>query len=477
VIFVSALMPQEMEQRITNSGHEIVRIPASNELQKQGADWHETPLSNQGQLEDGEATNEALGTIDWLVVDHYLLDQRWTGGRYYNPKALVIDDLANRHYGCTLLVDQTLGRLASDYRDLVPAAARVLAGSAYALIRPEFQRERERALQRRREDRPARCVLVSMGTTDPDGITTQIVRSVLENAPECAVDVVLATGAQSLPIVEELARRHPEVTIHVDSHHMARLMLDAYIAIGAAGTTSWERCCLGLPTIALVLAENQRPSAAALAKAGAVISVERAEDVGLALRQLLDQPHRLSQMSAAAFPITDGQGAARVASAIFGDRARYSDTIALRPATHADMELLWLWRNDPVTRAQSRNTEPISWKSHVRWVSGALVDPARKILIGECGGTPVGNVAFHQVDGATDVSIVVAPADRGCGVGRVMLSAACAEMTGDIYAAVRIGNDASRRLFESCGFERVESSEPGFLRYLRGSVRRQRKQA
>jgi RimJ/RimL family protein N-acetyltransferase len=265
--------------------------------------------------------------------------------------------------------------------------------------------------------------------------------------------------------------------MHVDPGEMARLMRDADLSIGAGGTTSWERCCLGLPSIALILAENQRASATALTEAGAVIAVEQVEDVGPVLRKLLEQPDRLSQMSAAAFAITDGRGAERVASVILGREAIGTDAVRLRPATERDIELLWLWRNDPVTRSQSRNTDPISWKAHLRWVRSALGDPGRKILIGERDSNPVGNVGFHRVDGDMEVSIVVAPGERGKGVGRAMLSTACADMPGDLYAAVRTGNEASRRLFESCGFEPVESSEAGFARYLRRGEQRPRKQA
>ncbi len=478
VNFVTAAMPEWLCDRIESSGHEVIRIALLPDLQREGGDWHEPPLVQEDQAADAEATGAAAGQVDWLIVDHYLLDARWhSAARSFARNVLVIDDLANRQHDCDLLLDQTFRRKAADYAELVPPTARVLAGSNYALLRPEFEQERRAALDRRKGEADIERVLVSIGTSDLGGSTLEIVDQLLATAPQCEIDVVLGADAPSLQQVRELAEREGKLSMHVDTGEMARLMRDADLAIGAAGTTSWERCCLGLPAIALVLAENQRASAAALAEAGAVIAVERVENVGSALRQLLDHPGRLPQMNAAAFPIVDGRGAERVASAIFGDDAQRSNIVELRPAAEADMELLWLWRNDPHTRAQSRNTDSISWKSHVRWVTRALVDPSRKILIGERDGTPLGNVGFHQVNGETEVSIVVAPAERGNGVGRSMLSAACAEMPGNVYAAVRIGNEASRHLFESCGFTPVESTEPGFVRYGRRGEQRRRKQA
>ncbi|MFL6763144.1 MAG: UDP-2,4-diacetamido-2,4,6-trideoxy-beta-L-altropyranose hydrolase [Sphingomicrobium sp.] len=479
VSFVTAAMPEWLYDRIESCGHKVVRIAPLPSLRREGGDWHEPPLVQEDQAADAAASGAACGNVDWLIVDHYLLDARWhSAARSFARNVLVIDDLANRQYDCDLLLDQTFGRNAADYAELVPATARVLAGSNHALLRPEFEQERRAALDRRKAEPDIERVLVSIGTADLGGSTLKIIDQLLAVAPQCEIGVVLGPDASSLQHVRQLTERNGKLRLHVDTGEMARLMRDADLAIGAAGTTSWERCCLGLPTIALVLAENQRASATALAAAGAVIALERMEDVGPAIRQLLDHSECLPQMSAAAFPIVDGQGAERVASTIFGDEARQSKIVELRSATEADMELLWLWRNDPVTRAQSRNTDPISWKSHVCWVTGALADPSRKILIGERGGIPLGNVGLHQVNGETEVSIVVTPNERGTGVGAAMLRAACAANSAqDVFAAVRAGNEASRRLFESCGFTPVESSEPGFMRYVRRGEHRHRKQA
>jgi UDP-2,4-diacetamido-2,4,6-trideoxy-beta-L-altropyranose hydrolase len=479
VTFVTAAMSNALGERIEASGHRLVRISRFPDVQRERSDWHEPPLDAKDQAKEAAETAAAIAMADWVIVDHYLLDARWHSAvRSSARNVLVVDDLANRPCDCDLLLDQTFGRSPADYADLIPASARVLAGSNYALLRPEFERERGAALDRRKEESGTNRILISIGTTDIGGSTSKIIDQVLAEAAPCEINIVLGPNASSLEHVRQLAEQNSNIRLHVDTAQMARLMRDADLAIGAAGTTSWERCCLGLPTIALILAENQRPSAAALAKAGAVVAVERVEDIGPALHELLGHPARLQQMSAAGFPIVDGRGAERVASAIFGDEASRSDTIELRPATDADMERIWLWRNDPVTRAQSRNTDPVSWKSHVRWVTAAVSDPARKILIAERGGAPVGNVGFHRVNGDTEVSIVVAAAERGTGVGRAMLSAACAENPArDVYAAIRTDNETSRRLFESCGFEPVESTEPGFVRYLRRGEDRRRKQA
>jgi UDP-2,4-diacetamido-2,4,6-trideoxy-beta-L-altropyranose hydrolase len=479
VTFVTAAMPEALRQRITSAGHRLVDRPALLDLDRTGRNWHEPPLGGEVQIEDVTATEAGVGSVEWMIVDHYLLDARWhSAARRFADKLLVIDDLANRTYQCDLLLDQTFGRSALDYRQLVPPEAKVLAGSRYALLRSEFAIERPAALERRQTAGPIRQILVSVGTTDPGGVSARIVEDVLRIA-DCAVDVVLGPLASRRDRLRGLAEKHPNLTLHVNSSSMSKLMRDADLAIGAAGATSWERCCLGLPAVTLVLAENQHAGAIALAEAGAALALERADGIGASVEQLIGDPDRLARMSAAAFAIVDGLGTDRVVGAMLGQVKSRAGEIRLRPAKTADAEPLWLWRNDPDTRRYSRSTEPIAWQDHLRWLSFTDSDPSRRILIAECGAEAAGTVRFDPAaGGGEEISITVAPEQRGTGVGAAMLKAACAQArTQRIYASVREGNEASRRLFESCGFKPVESAERGFLRYALFLEQRRRKQA
>lgn len=308
VAFVSAAMSDALVDRIRASGHGVELIPPSPDMQREGERWEEPPLSDEAQLMDSRATADAVGEADWMVVDHYLLDAIWhSAARAFTDRILVIDDLANRPYDCDVLLDQTFSRSAEDYRKLVPTDAKILAGASYALLRPEFARERPAALDRRKEGGPIRRILVSMGTADPGGITARIVEECLAAEPQCAVDAVLGPQATSLDQVRNLAESHSTVTVHVDSKRMAELMRDADLAIGAAGSTSWERCCLGLPAIAFAVADNQRLGAENLERAGAVVLARSPDDIRSLLRRLEDEHLRLSMIASAA-AITDGRG-------------------------------------------------------------------------------------------------------------------------------------------------------------------------
>jgi UDP-2,4-diacetamido-2,4,6-trideoxy-beta-L-altropyranose hydrolase len=313
VTFVAATMPDALAERISSAGHALERIPASPEMRREGERWEEPPLGIEAQLADAKATGTAIGEADWVVADHYLLDARWhSAARGFGGQILVIDDLANRPCGCDIRLDQSFGRSPDDYRALVPDGAKILAGTTYALLRPEFARERPEALERRQAGGPVRRIFVSMGTADPGGITARIVEQVLASAPHCAMDVVLGPQATGLDPVRALAADHRAIAVHVDSERMAELMRDADLAIGAAGSTSWERCCLGLPTILFVMAENQRNGAMALDEGGVAVALGDEGELAKSLGQLLASPELRLRMSERAMQVTDGLGTQRV---------------------------------------------------------------------------------------------------------------------------------------------------------------------
>ncbi|MBB1472237.1 UDP-2,4-diacetamido-2,4,6-trideoxy-beta-L-altropyranose hydrolase [Luteimonas sp. MC1782] len=270
------------------------------------------------QAQDAEACVRILAAQrpDWLIVDHYALDARWerTLAPHYQ-KLMAIDDLADRPHACDLLLDQTFGREATDYRSLVPAACHLLCGSQYALLRPEFAALRPYSLLRRA--RPAlREVLITMGGVDKYDATGQVLQALSTSPPlpaECRITVVMGATGPWLTKVQSQAQDMPWPTrVLVGVSDMAQLMADSDLAIGAAGATSWERCCLGVPTIMLVLAENQRKVAQGLEQAGAAklinLSHSAPTQISQALVALMGDAAQLLHMSECAASIVDGSG-------------------------------------------------------------------------------------------------------------------------------------------------------------------------
>lgn len=275
-----------------------------------GCDW----------MMDAHQTGEILAELktDWLIVDHYALDARWENAiKPYCRKIMVIDDLADRHHVCHFLLDQNLGRIKHDYTGLVPEYCTVLVGPQYALLRPEFAGLREYSLNRR-ENSKLKNLLVSLGGVDKHNATGTILKAlkICLLPADCRIIIVLGANAPWLDEIRTIAEQMPWKTeVLVNINDMAQQMADADLAIGAAGGTSWERCCLGLPTLLVVLAENQWFVASSLhsAEAAKLIGDESTLDQDLVPAVAEIRSNKLlSQMSHNASKLTDGLGVIRI---------------------------------------------------------------------------------------------------------------------------------------------------------------------
>ena len=102
--------------------------------------------------------------------------------------------------------------------------------------------------------------------------------SIYKNQLEIDVTVLLNPKAPHYKEIREFSLNNESWLTHIDFvDNMAKLMSKSSIAIGAPGSTSWERACLGIPSIIIPLAENQRDIANNLEIAKAAIKVELVE--------------------------------------------------------------------------------------------------------------------------------------------------------------------------------------------------------
>lgn len=422
-------------------------------------------------VDAGAAAAVAALTGTWpdgaslAIIDHYgwgAADERLM--RTAARRIAVLDDLANRAHDCDLLVDQNLGRSVRDYAGLLSPEAPVLAGPRYALLQPAFREWREAAGMARTAPAkgPSRDteVLISLGLSDTAGILLSLCEALSQARTRARFRIVLSPSAASYRDLSDLSARDLrfEVLGPQTAEGLARLMASADLAIGGAGVTAWERCALGLPSLVLVLAENQRPGALALDEAGAARVFEPdatgMQGLARAVEELAVADDKRTAMAQAALGVTDGRGALRVAAAC-GDML---NGIRLRPATLDDGENVWRWRNAPEARAASRMTDEIPLTAHLDWFARAVTSQRRVILIGERAATAFGMVRFDETaQGSWDVSIALDPVQTGQGLGALLLQRACAWIEADrgvrrLTATARTTNAASLRLFARNGF-------------------------
>jgi len=267
------------------------------------------------------SADEKIDCADILIVDHYGLDRRYEEQcRTWAKRIVVIDDLADRPHDCNLLMDQTFGRDPNDYKALVPAHCHILTGPEHALLRPQFAAARPASLTRRqKQSGKVDRILIMMGTSDKDNTTGLALSALALLEKHLNIDVILGGNAPHLQAVKQQAQesRH-SVTIHTDINDVAALMSAADLCIGAGGTASWERCCMGLPTLVIEIADNQKKIIRELGKAKAISNAGQyrnltPEILATMTQDLIDNANHIAKTSAMAAEICDGKGTIKLA--------------------------------------------------------------------------------------------------------------------------------------------------------------------
>jgi UDP-2,4-diacetamido-2,4,6-trideoxy-beta-L-altropyranose hydrolase len=264
----------------------------------------------------------AGGGCDLLIIDHYERSADFERAcRTFAPHILAIDDLADREHACDILLDHSPGRGAGDYAGLLPTNCRVLAGPAYALLDPRFHAARQSLAPR---GETVSRIFLSFGSIDNAGASLLALEALAQLKAAVAVDVVIGRHSRHLGAVQKLAAGlSPQALVHVDTDQMPALMSGADVAVGAGGVTSLERCCLGLPSLVVTVADNQRPGTAALANMGALIDLGplealTADKLAALLRDFVADARLRRAVGAAAMAVTEGLGAERVRDAVLG---------------------------------------------------------------------------------------------------------------------------------------------------------------
>ncbi|MDH3411607.1 MAG: UDP-2,4-diacetamido-2,4,6-trideoxy-beta-L-altropyranose hydrolase [Gammaproteobacteria bacterium] len=261
--------------------------------------------------------------VDVVVVDHYGLDATFERElKKWARLVVVLDDMANRRHDCDLLFDSGPGRRPSHYAAFTNSDCRVMTGPDFALMSPAFAKLRAKSRARRRNHR-VRRIAISLGGGDSGGLARRVLEGIERVGFSKEVELVLGVSSPAIQrfCVQDARPFELRIQIGVDVLKMAQILARADLAIGAGGSSSWERCCLGVPTLVIVTARNQREIVDGLSHAGAIVVAGWHEDVtasGIAdlLGELIQDADRLVRISRVALDLCDGNGAKRTAQTI-----------------------------------------------------------------------------------------------------------------------------------------------------------------
>jgi UDP-2,4-diacetamido-2,4,6-trideoxy-beta-L-altropyranose hydrolase len=432
------------------------------------AAWLQVPWQ-----QDAQDLLAQVAAADLVIVDHYALSADWQLciQQALSCKIMAIDDLA-RHHHADLILDQTLLRCSEEYKSAHHASAhnrhqtnQVLTGCDFALLNPQFNYYRQQVLVNDvLASRPK--LLLSMGGIDQPNATL-LVLTTLAALPKLSrplVTILLGPRAPHFQQVKTFCLQHTDWVTHLDFvDNMAELMSQQQIAIGAPGTTSWERACLGLPSIIVPLADNQQTISRNLVAVEAVYKLELDEIAVHLLSCYQKLLKNWPQLRANNLKLCDGLGLKRVLTAI--GHLTGTSQLHLRSATGADIKQVFDWQCQPSTRKYALNQQVPTWTGHDNWMRYKLLQQQDYFYMITIADTDVGVVRLDKI-AETEylLSIFIDPAYYNQGIARralAYLDVLHPSIT--IHAQVLTANVASQQLFTRAGYQRL--SAESLIRY------------
>lgn len=445
VVFATATPLAALEARLQAAGARVSYVS-------------DKPGSNDDVLATAALAHEVHAS--WVVIDGYHFDAVYQKRiKDASLRLLVVDDYGQAEHYCADVILNPHSYARSSLYSYRRLDTRLLLGPRYLLLRREFLQEQVRAC----ETPFIACrLLITLGGSDPENVTDMILRA-LEDVAYDNLETLVIVGANNphhghLMTRIQASRRPPRITHNVTN--LAMLMRWADFAISAAGTTAWELAFMGVPTLLIAVAENQRAIAEALDTAGAAINLDwhatlHTSAITRAVNSLIVSSEQRRRMSERGRALVDGYGAARVVATLRDDGLR------LRAVQAEDCHLLWAWANDPSVRAMSFTTGEILWETHRHWFQRRMQDSHCVFYIAiDCDDTPVGQVRYECNHDQAVVSISVARHGRGKGYGTTLLRLSAHRLFATttvttVHAYIRSDNVASIRAFTKAGYAKA----------------------
>ena len=442
-IFAMAQATPTVEERLRSEGFEVERTSVS--------------VGSTADAYDSALLARKHG-VSWIVVDGYEFGAEYQATlKSRGLKVLFIDDNGHAgHYSADLVLNQNVHAREAFYPSRDPST-RLLLGPRFAMLRREFTQWRE---WHREIPAVARRVLVTMGGSDSDNVTKQVLQAIL-GEPSLNTTVVAGGSNPHMPELRELvAAARGSVRLVENVTNMPELIANSDVAISGAGTTALEMCFLGLPALLIVLADNQRLAAEELNRCGAAMNLGEAAEVqpstlSPCLTRLINSQDTRKTMSEHGRELVDCRGAERVVWVL------RTSALRVRRAIAADCRLLWELANDPTVRASGFYPALIPWDDHVAWFESKMQTATCHTLIGEAEKAFVGQVRVEvRADGEGEIHVSITNEFRGKGLGSRLIDLALREIftsiaVSRIHAYILPQNTASQRAFENAGFQKV----------------------
>ena len=467
----------------TGGGHAIRCCAIAEELQTQN--WNNTLLCSSESFDFMPHLNKVFGEIancpnsfeaikstleekrkkyDLLIIDSYNISYEveiLIGS--YADRILIVDDLADKKHACTNIININPVYKYSDYSSFIPEKRDVLIGPQYAILRKQFIKIREESISyRKNNSNKVDNILVVFGASDPNEILEPVLRSINESKFDGVVNVLSGlTQYKNINIEEIISSKNIKVILHSFIKNISEKMMEADLCIGSSGTLSWERSCMGLPSIIIQTAENQKSTAEYLDEYGAAINLGKFQNIMSGYSVLKDKINHLisddverNNMKNKCYSLVDGRGVRRIVMQLFPYLAKNKKIVSLRPAIQSDSDMIFTWQSNKRTRKYFNNPEIPEKSEHETWLKKKLSDYNCHLNIIEYDNFSVGVVKLDKIsEEKYELSIYLDEPYYGFGIATAALNTLkymyreyC------LIANVSSKNERSKKLFISSGF-------------------------
>ncbi|MBD3426532.1 MAG: GNAT family N-acetyltransferase [Candidatus Omnitrophica bacterium] len=396
-----------------------------------------------------KALIRTLAGADIAIIDSYLAPP----GLYARVAEAVrlpvyIDDNKRVDYPAGVILNSGVGAENIEYTS---PGGKSLLGCEYALLRKDFW-----SIPRKKINKQVSRILVTFGGADQMEMTRGILDILNKKYPGITKDVVAGGASSGIKPRENVSVIHD-----ADAGKMKSLMLDADIAVSAAGQTLYELAAAGTPAVAVCVALNQRSNLRGWQKAGVFRCIDAAGSINVekelveALEELMPLEER-EKASEKAISSINAEGPVKAVREIL---RIYADRIFMRKTGREDCRDLWQWRNHPEVRKWAFTDGEIDLSDHREWFEKKMKDNKSRMYMAEYPkGQKIGQARFDALPGDTLISVNLNPAFFGKGLGSGLIRSATGSFLNErpevktITANIRSDNIASKKAFEKAGY-------------------------
>lgn len=403
-----------------------------------------------------------IAGADIVFIDSYLADE----AKYRDIASTVtltacIDDYKRIRYPQGVVINGLIYAPQMNY----PSGKGVeyLLGARFAFLRKAFWKVSSKKISPQIKN-----IFMTFGGSDFLDLAPQTLSKVIEHYPDAQKTVVISQFYKNINAVKKEADQRTKIVIDASESEMKRLMLKADVAVSASGQTLSELAVLGVPGVAVCVADNQRHNWKAWTKRGFIAAQPNANSIVKGLTQLqswtvrkrASAQLRKSISASGAFKIADAL--VRKASSLKTARRRLAKHFFIRRVNAQDCRDIWLWRNTHQARGASFHCDPIAYEDHEHWFQKKLEDPCSLLWMAQAGDKKIGYVR-HDIDGSRAVhSVLLNPQFYGMGLGAKVIRAADEEFIKlnnalrVIYAEIQDHHKASINAFRKAGYRLKE---------------------